>query len=128
MSSVTCWAGSSGATGSTITRPSDAARTGSRVEVSVSMSPVRNADGMLVGISSIARDVSERNRVGRALRESERRFRTLTDHSPVGVFLTDAAGRCTYTNARCQKIYGFSFEEGLGEGWTRFIHPEDRAG
>jgi PAS domain S-box-containing protein len=98
----------------------------SRIEVSVTMSPVRDAEGMLVGISSIARDVTERKRVERALRESEQRFRTLSDHSPVGIYLTDAEGLCTYTNPRCRRIYGFTFEESLGEGWIRFIHPEDR--
>src|SRR5262249_5596258 len=36
-------------------------------------------------------------------------------------------GRNTYTNPRCQEIYGFTDEEAMGEGWSRFIHPEDRA-
>jgi PAS domain S-box-containing protein len=43
---------------------------GSRVEVSVTMSPVRGADGALVGISSIARDISERRQAEEELRRA----------------------------------------------------------
>jgi PAS domain S-box-containing protein len=61
-----------------------------------------------------------------ALRISEQQFRSLSACSPVGVFLTDTEGRCTYTNRRCQAIGGFTFDESLGDGWARFVHPEDR--
>ncbi|HEY9301384.1 MAG TPA: ATP-binding protein, partial [Phormidium sp.] len=59
------------------------------------------------------------------LKESEERFRSLSACSPVGVFQTDIAGSCTYTNRRCQAICGFTLEESLGEGWLNFVHPDD---
>ncbi|OLP15535.1 hybrid sensor histidine kinase/response regulator [Leptolyngbya sp. 'hensonii'] len=61
------------------------------------------------------------------LRQSEARFRSLSACSPVGIFLLDIAGRCTYTNPQCQAICGFTLEESLEEGWTQFLHPDDRA-
>jgi PAS domain S-box-containing protein len=45
---------------------------------------------------------------------------------PIGVFVTDAAGNCTYTNHTWQKIYGLSFAESLGTGWSSQLHPDDR--
>ena len=60
------------------------------------------------------------------LQQSEERFRSLSACSPLGIVQTDVAGRCTYTNPRCQEIFGFGPEDGLGEGWVRSIHPEDR--
>ncbi|HEY9597583.1 MAG TPA: PAS domain S-box protein, partial [Cyanophyceae cyanobacterium] len=60
------------------------------------------------------------------LRENEERFRSLSACSPVGIFLTDVAGRCTYANPRCQAICGFTFEESLGEGWSQSVYPSDR--
>ncbi|HEY9669916.1 MAG TPA: response regulator [Waterburya sp.] len=60
------------------------------------------------------------------LRESEERFRSLSSCSPVGIFLTDVEGRCTYTNPRFQSICGLTLEEGLGDGWLLSVHPEDR--
>jgi two-component system, LuxR family, sensor kinase FixL len=88
--------------------------------------PLFDAAGAAYAVGGIATDITERKRAERALRESEQWFRSLSNCSPVGVFLTDIEGRCTYTNPRCQEIYGFTEEEGLGEGWSRFIHPEDR--
>ncbi len=60
------------------------------------------------------------------LRASEGRFRSLSASSPVGIFHTDAEGRCLYTNACWQKITGLSLEESLGEGWSRTVHAEDK--
>ncbi len=60
------------------------------------------------------------------LDESESRFRSLSGSSPIGIFETDAAGRCVYTNARWQAVSGLTFEQSLGEGWSRVLHPEDR--
>jgi PAS domain S-box-containing protein len=62
-----------------------------------------------------------------ALRLSEEKFRTLSDSSPFGVYHTDANGRCTYTNAQWQSIYGLSLAESLGDNWASTLHPEDKA-
>lgn len=61
------------------------------------------------------------------LRKREEMFRSLSACSPVGIFLTDTVGKCTYVNPRYQAICGMTLEESLGDGWTRAIHPEDRA-
>lgn len=60
--------------------------------------------------------------------ESEDRFRALSACFPDGIFMTDLEGRWTYANPRCQAIGGFTLQECLGEGWLRFVHPEDRDG
>ncbi|MCU0288913.1 MAG: response regulator, partial [Acidobacteria bacterium] len=60
------------------------------------------------------------------LRESERRFRTLAEYSPVGIFQTDIAGNCVYMNQRWYEITGFSPLEPVND-WKSAIHPEDRA-
>jgi len=61
------------------------------------------------------------------LATSEQRFRKLSESSPIGIFQTDAAGLCLYTNPRWQFLTGLTLEESLGEGWSRGIHPEDRS-
>ncbi len=59
------------------------------------------------------------------LRESEERFRGLAQHAPVGIYLTDPAGACTYVNDRWCGITGLAAPEALGAGWMRVLHPED---
>ena len=53
----------------------------------------------------------------RALRESEERFRTLTEIAPVGIFLTDADQECVYVNERWSEITGVSVGEARGMDW-----------
>jgi PAS domain S-box-containing protein len=96
----------------------------------VQLIPLHGADGSVEGYVSLARDLWDQRAMDtaqRALADSERKFRTLSDASPLGVFHTDAQGRCTYTNRRWQSIFGLSIEQSLGEGWTAALHPQDRA-
>jgi PAS domain S-box-containing protein len=52
---------------------------GSKLEISLTISPVRDASGKIIGASKIARDIGARKRIERELHESEQRFRTLAD-------------------------------------------------
>ena len=54
-------------------------------------------------------------------------YRAIAETSPLGVFATDASGRCTYTNARWQEIFGLSMAQSLSYGWSAAVHGEDRA-
>lgn len=56
----------------------------------------------------------------------ERRFRTIAELSPIGLFLTDADGNCQFVNQRYSDIVGLSFKESLGDGWKNAIYEEDR--
>jgi PAS domain S-box-containing protein len=64
--------------------------------------------------------------VNTELSKSEERFRTLCACSPLGIYVADVEGRCTYINPRCQAICGLTLEESLAEVWQREVHPEDR--
>jgi PAS domain S-box-containing protein len=95
----------------------------------VQLVPLRGEEGQVEGYVALVQDLWDQRAMDaaqRALADSERKFRTLSDASPVGVFHTDAQGHCTYTNARWQSIYGLSFEQSLGDGWSRGLHPDDR--
>jgi PAS domain S-box-containing protein len=52
---------------------------GTKLEISLSISPVRDTAGKVIGASKIARDITGRKRIERELYESEQRFRTLAD-------------------------------------------------
>jgi diguanylate cyclase (GGDEF)-like protein/PAS domain S-box-containing protein len=62
-----------------------------------------------------------------ALRDSEERFRAMSDESPLGIFVSDDEGECIYTNAAYHKISGLDFTQALGTSWSMAIHPDDRA-
>lgn len=77
-------------------------------------------------LSRALRYVIERKAIQRALQNSEARFRTMSDASPLGIFVSDTEGECTYINAAYQKISGLSFDQALGTRWSLAVHPEDR--
>lgn len=63
----------------------------------------------------------------RALRDSEERFRTLTEIAPVGIFLTDAAQECVYVNERWSDITGLAADDALGRDWRLCLQTDSAA-
>jgi PAS domain S-box-containing protein len=53
-------------------------------------------------------------------------LRALTEHTPVGMFLSDERGGCRFVNGRWCELTGLSLSEALGEGWAAALHPDDR--
>jgi PAS domain S-box-containing protein len=74
-------------------------RDGHPIEVSVTISPVKNREGAVVGASVIARDITRQKRADEALRESEERFRVALHNAPVAVFNQDRELRYTWINS-----------------------------
>lgn len=68
----------------------------------------------------------ERRGAAARLRESEDRFRRLSDHAPIGIFQFDLSGRCLFVNRRWCDLTGMSPMEAGGVGWFDAIHAEDR--
>jgi PAS domain S-box-containing protein len=83
---------------------------GTFVDISLTISPVRDAAGNIVGASKIARDVSSVIRAERALAEQAR----LLDLSNDAILVRDAHNRIKYWNTGAVEIYGYSREEALG--------------
>ncbi|WP_395062375.1 PAS domain S-box protein [Flavobacterium sp.] len=83
------------------------------------------------GDVSFALDILEKEKLREkavaAVLESEQRYHTITEYSPVGIFNTDANGATTYVNPMWCQISGLSFKEALGFNWIKSVHPEDRA-
>jgi PAS domain S-box-containing protein len=97
---------------------------GSPVAVSLTVSPVRNAAGQIIGASKIARDITDRKRAEAALRASEARLRQLADAMPQIVWSTGPDGLIDYSNRRWHEFTGLP--QGVGnEGWGAIVHPDD---
>jgi PAS domain S-box-containing protein len=63
-------------------------KTGKKVDVSLTISPIKDAAGRVVGASKIARDITERKRADEALKKSEEKFSKAFRHSPMALTLT----------------------------------------
>ena len=74
---------------------------------------------------ALERDVEVRKQTEAALRKSEKRFRMLSTLAPVGIYQTDAEGKCTFVNKRWCEISGYSPVDALRHWWAKNVHPED---
>jgi len=98
---------------------------GSLLDVSVTISPVRDSCGRVVGASKVARDITAQKRTEQALRESEQRYQAVTDASPVMIWMSGADKLCYYFNKGWLDFVGHVLEHEVGNGWAQNIHPDD---
>lgn len=98
---------------------------GSLVHVSVSISPIKDADGRIVEATTIARDITDRKQAERDLRESNERFYALALATSEMIWSTDSDGQVIGSLEKWQEYTGQSNDEIQGGGWVNALHPED---
>ncbi|HEY2913311.1 MAG TPA: PAS domain S-box protein [Candidatus Angelobacter sp.] len=95
---------------------------GRRIEISCSASPVKNADGTLMGIATIIRDISERKRAD----EARALLAAVVEFSEEGIVAVSLDRKVLSWNRGAETIYGFSAEEILGKSVFSTIIPPER--
>jgi PAS domain S-box-containing protein len=79
---------------------------GSLIDISLTISPIRDGEGGIIGASKIARDITERRLAQARLEESERKLQELLTAIPAAIYTTDAEGRITYFNEAAVELAG----------------------
>lgn len=104
------------------------AKDGRRLEVSITVSPIRDGGGRTVGASKIARDVTSQRRAEAALRDSEARLRFTLESAAIGDWELDLSTGQVRRSLRHDRCFGY---DELQHDWTfdtflEHVHPEDR--
>ncbi|MDQ1239818.1 MAG: hypothetical protein QG577_2004, partial [Thermodesulfobacteriota bacterium] len=86
--------------------------------------PVFDAQGNLLGVVEIAHDITERKRAEEALRESEAKFRLITEAMVDIVWTMDLNLQTTYVSPSIERLLGFTQEERLRQSIEEQVTPE----
>ncbi|MGE5464872.1 MAG: PAS domain S-box protein [Syntrophothermus sp.] len=98
---------------------------GTRIPVEVSSMVLRDDQGQVTGYVSVNRDITERRIAEQALRESEKRFRSLADSMPQLVWTALPDGSVDYYNQRHEEYQSIRQKGGEDWDWAPVLHPDD---
>ena len=97
---------------------------GSLVAVSLTISPVKDPHGKIVGVSNIARDITERRRSEEIMRQQA----SLFDQAYDAIFVWQWKGAITFWNRGAERLYGFSRTEALGNVSHKLLRTQTSCG
>src|SRR5262249_42593456 len=105
------------------------AKNGTLVNISLTVSPVRDAAGSIIGASKIARDITEQVRTRAELAEQRERLRVTLRSIGDAVLTTDVAGLVSYLNPVAEQLTGWTSAEAEGRPLAdvfRIVNEETR--
>ena len=99
------------------------AKDGRRIDVSLSISPIKDNAGNIIGVSKIARDITERKRAEEALHQSEAIKAAMLESSLDAIITIDREGKVIEANPTVEQVFGYTREEMLGKEMAALIIP-----
>ena len=101
-------------------------KNGHRIDVLLTVSPVRDADGVVLGATAIARDISGERRAERGHRNSEARARAIVDSAVDSIVVIDRHGRVESINPATERLFQYRADEVIGRN-VAMLMPEPYA-
>ena len=92
-----------------------------------SISPIKTADGKITHFVAVKEDITKRKKAEQALRESETRYRLISENVADVIFQMDAStGRLSYASPSVERLLGYTPEEALAKTMIEFLPPDSR--
>lgn len=103
-------------------------REGKLLDISLTISPVKNSNGEIVGISQIARDISVQKHNERLIIENEEHLRLATQAAELGTFDYDLVRNILIWDKRCRELFGIYHDEPISysDSFLNGLHEDDR--
>jgi PAS domain S-box-containing protein len=102
------------------------AKSGRRIDISLTISPIRDEQGRTIGASKIARDISRRVRIERALHTSENRLRLAQAAAHLGTWEWDPVAQASSLSPELHEMFGIDASQAdYQQLWRSRVHPDD---
>jgi len=88
-------------------------KNGTLLDVALTISPVKDSAGRVIGASKVVRDISERKQAEVSLRQAEEKYRAIFEDAVVGIFQTTPEGRPLSINRALAEMHGYDSPEQL---------------
>jgi PAS domain S-box-containing protein len=98
-------------------------KSGRLIDVSVTASPIKDSSGKVIGVSKVARDITERKRAEEERRASEARYRSLFEYAPDGILIGDPENYYIDANSTMCRMLGYTHDELIGLQGTDIVAP-----
>lgn len=102
---------------------------GTTIDVSLTVSPIEDKTGKIVGMSTISRDITEQKRAQEKLRRSEMQLAVAQEMAHVGSWERDLATDTAIWSTELNRIFGVNSQKSSDtfQGFLLHVHPDDRA-
>jgi PAS domain S-box-containing protein len=100
-------------------------KNGSTVWLENLISAVRNAEGSIVAIHGVSRNITDRKKAERRLQESEEKYRNLVENAGAVMFSIGAEGNISYLSPAFESVFGRNPSELIGQAIATCVHPDD---
>jgi diguanylate cyclase (GGDEF)-like protein/PAS domain S-box-containing protein len=104
-----------------------ARKDGTLVDVSISVAPIWDDDGTVIGTIGVIADITAQKQAEDALRSSEDRIQALLWHSSELVVVWNTEGIITYASPSVTRFTGYQVGDAVGRREARLVHPDDEA-
>ena len=98
---------------------------GKRINVLLTISPIKDMSGRIIGASAIAQNITELRRAAEVVKESEKKYRDLFENANEAIFVAQNE-KIVFSNSMLTKMFGYSIAELSAKPFIAFIHPDDR--
>jgi PAS domain S-box-containing protein len=99
---------------------------GRLITVEINPSLLKDQTGRVIGSVAVIRDISQREKIGKELKESEQRFLNLVEMASDGIVMVDGERKVIQFNRKAEEIYGYKREEILGKDVSILVPPRHR--
>ncbi|WP_094675416.1 PAS domain S-box protein [Hydrocoleum sp. CS-953] len=97
---------------------------GKHINVALTISPIKDTQNNVIGVSTIARDISDRKQVEQSLEQLRHQHQLILDSAGEGICVIDIFSKISFVNPAAAKMTGYGIKELVNNDWNFIIYGD----